>query len=219
MEPLVLTVDMAGLPQAWVPLEDAITYHAKHLVAWSIGDIVREFRGGWQRNGVRSRIATKSILAIKGTVPGEHFHTPGLTNALLFARDRQLCAYCGQRFMLRDLSRDHVVPVSRGGRDVWTNSVTACRRCNTKKANRSPEVADMPLLYVPYVPNRHEHFILRNRRILADQMEYLLAGVPRTSRLYAAPQLSLGAAGLSRATQAKTFVTGSPSNCQPWATI
>jgi hypothetical protein len=43
----------------------------------------------------------------------------------------------------------------------------------------------MPLLYVPYVPNRHEHFILRNRRILADQMEYLLAGVPRTSRLHA----------------------------------
>jgi len=190
VDPLVLTVDMAGLPQAWVALEDAITYHAKHLVAWSVGDVVREFRGGWQRNGLRSRIATKSILAIKGSVPGEHFHTPGLTNALLFARDRQLCAYCGQRFMLRDLSRDHVVPVSRGGRDVWTNSVTACRRCNTKKANRSPEAADMPLLYVPYVPNRHEHFILRNRRILADQMEYLLAGVPRTSRLYADTRLS-----------------------------
>jgi 5-methylcytosine-specific restriction endonuclease McrA len=190
VEPLVLTVDMSGLPQAWVALEDAITYHAKQLVAWSVGDVVREFRGGWQRNGTRSRIATKSILAIKGTIPGGHFHTPGLTNALLFARDRQLCAYCGQRFLLRDLSRDHVVPVSRGGRDVWTNSVTACRRCNTKKANRSPEIAGMPLLYVPYVPNRHEHFILRNRRILADQMEYLLAGVPRSSRLYAATKLS-----------------------------
>ena len=148
VEPLVLTVDMSGLPQAWVALEDAITYHAKQLVAWSVGDIVREFRGGWQRNGTRSRIATKSILAIKGTIPGGHFHTPGLTNALLFARDRQLCAYCGQRFMLRDLSRDHVIPVSRGGRDVWTNSVTSCRRCNTKKANRSPEIAGMPLLYV-----------------------------------------------------------------------
>ena len=92
--------------------------------------------------------------------------------------------------MLRDLSRDHVIPVSRGGRDVWTNSVTSCRRCNTKKANRSPEIAGMPLLYVPYVPNRHEHFILRNRRILADQMEYLLAGVPRTSRLYSSARES-----------------------------
>ena len=43
---------------------------------------MREFRGGWQRNGTRSRISTKSILAIKGTIPGGHFHTPGLTNPL-----------------------------------------------------------------------------------------------------------------------------------------
>jgi 5-methylcytosine-specific restriction endonuclease McrA len=93
--------------------------------------------------------------------------------------------------MLRDLSRDHVVPVSRGGTDTWTNAVTACRGCNTQKGGRSPEQARMPLLYVPYVPNRHEHFILRNRRILADQMEYLLAGVPRTSRLHAVPNAAL----------------------------
>lgn len=184
MEPLVLTVDMAGLPQAWVDLEEAITYHAKQMVAWSLGREVREFRGGWQRNGERSRIATKSILAIKGTGAGAHLHAPGLTNPMLFARDRQLCAYCGKRFLIRELSRDHVVPVSRGGRDSWTNTVTACRGCNTRKGGRSPEQAEMPLLYVPYVPNRHEHFILRNRRILADQMEYLLAGVPRTSRLH-----------------------------------
>jgi len=190
MEPLVLTVDMAGLPQAWVALEEAITYHAKQMVAWSLGYEIREFRGGWQRNGVRSRIATKSILAIKGSVPGRLVHAPGLTNALLFARDRHLCAYCGEGHMSRDLSRDHVVPVSHGGRDSWTNSVTACKKCNIRKANRTPEQANMPLIYVPYVPNRHEQFILRNRRILADQMEYLLAGVPRTSRLYARSALS-----------------------------
>jgi 5-methylcytosine-specific restriction endonuclease McrA len=165
MDPLVLTVDMAGLPQAWVELEEAITYHAKQMVAWSLGAVVREFRGGWQRDGSRSRIATKSILSIKGSAGRPHSHTPGLTNPMLFARDRQVCAYCG-------------------GRDTWMNSVTACRGCNTRKGNRSPEQANMPLLYIPYVPNRHEHFILRNRRILADQMEYLLAGVPRTSRLH-----------------------------------
>ena len=184
MDPLVLTVDMAGLPQAWVELEEAVTYHAKQLVAWSVGQYVREFRGGYQKNGERSRIATKLIIAIKGSGAAKYGHVPGLTNALLFARDHQLCAYCGHRFMVRDLSRDHVTPVSRGGRDVWTNAVTACRRCNTQKGGRSPDQSGMPLLYVPYVPNRHEHFILRNRRILADQMEYLLAGVPKTSRLY-----------------------------------
>lgn len=182
MQALVLTLDMAGLPQGWVGLEEAITYHAKQLVAWSIGNSLVEFHGGYQKNGERSSIATKSMLAIKGSMT-RHVHTPGLTNSLLFARDRNVCAYCGQQFPLRDLSRDHVAPMSKGGKDNWTNSVTACFRCNTRKANRTPEQANMPLLYVPYVPNRHEHFILRNRFILADQMEYLLVGVPKTSRL------------------------------------
>jgi len=110
--------------------------------------------------------------------------TPGLTNFLLFNRDRQLCGYCGERFSVRDLSRDHIIPASRGGRNLWTNVVTSCRSCNTHKANRTPEEARMVLLYVPYAPNRYEHFILRNRRILADQMEYLMSGVPRSSRLH-----------------------------------
>jgi 5-methylcytosine-specific restriction endonuclease McrA len=188
MDPLVLTVDMAGFPQAWVELEEAITYHAKQMVAWSLGAVVREFRGGWQRDGSRSRLSTKSILSIKGSAGRPLSHTPGLTNPMLFARDRQICAYCGGRFQYRDLSRDHIIPASRGGRDTWMNSVTACRSCNTRKGNRAPEQANMPLLYIPYVPNRHEHFILRNRRILADQMEYLLAGVPRTSRLHSLPR-------------------------------
>ena len=183
MDPLVLAVDMAGLPQAWVELEEAITYHAKQMVAWSLGAVVREFRGGWQRDGTRSRLSTKSIIAIKGTGAGQHMHVPGLTNAMLFMRDRQVCAYCGRRFQLRDLSRGHVIPMSKGGRDSWMNTVTACRSCNTRKGNRTPESARMPLLYVPYVPNRHEHFILRNRRILADQMEFLRQHVSANSRI------------------------------------
>jgi 5-methylcytosine-specific restriction endonuclease McrA len=83
------------------------------------------------------------------------------------------------------LSRDHIVPLSRGGEDRWMNVVTACRGCNSKKDNRTPEAARMPLLYLPYVPNRHEHMILQNRRILVDQMQYLMARVPKHSRLHA----------------------------------
>ncbi len=65
------------------------------------------------------------------------------------------------------------------------NVVTACRACNHRKANRTPAQAKMPLLYTPYVPTLWEDFILRNRRILADQMEFLRAHVPRNSRLAA----------------------------------
>jgi 5-methylcytosine-specific restriction endonuclease McrA len=81
------------------------------------------------------------------------------------------------------LTREHIKPQGQGGQDVWTNVVTACRGCNHRKGNRTPEQARMPLLYVPYKPNLWEDFILRNRRILADQMTFLAAHLPEGSRL------------------------------------
>ena len=81
--------------------------------------------------------------------------------------------YCGARHKDGALTRDHVVPISRGGRDRWSNVVTACKSCNTRKGNRTPEEARMALLAVPYVPNWAEYLALSNRKILADQMEFL----------------------------------------------
>ena len=71
------------------------------------------------------------------------------------------------------LTSDHVKPISKGGRDSWSNVVTACRRCNTHKGSRSLETIGMKLLAVPYVPNVAEYLVLRNRKILGDQMEFL----------------------------------------------
>lgn len=98
--------------------------------------------------------------------------------------NRGFCAYCGGRFRFDELTREHIVPVSRGGRDSWMNCITACRACNGHKGSRLPEEARMSLLYLPYVPSLHEDMILRGRRIVADQMDFLLASVPRSSRLH-----------------------------------
>jgi hypothetical protein len=185
---MILALDMSGQPNRWIMIEEAITYHARRMVAWSLGDVVATYHGGLSRlTGERSELSTHSIIAVKGAweLVHDHHAEPHLTNAALFARDRHLCAYCGGTFRERDLSRDHVVPVYRGGRDRWMNVVTACRACNIRKGGRTPEGAHMPLLYAPYVPNRYEHLILQNRKILDDQMEYLLAKVPRHSRLFA----------------------------------
>lgn len=181
----VLALDLAGAPRKWVSAETAVTYYAKSLVAYGIGNQPILFHGGWQRNGTRSLISVDNIIAVRGSefVADAFDRVPALTNLKLFARDRRVCAYCGGRFRTHELSREHVVPVSRGGQDTWTNLVTACRSCNTRKANRTPEEAGMRLLYLPYVPSRWEDFILANRYILADQMEYLLARVPAGSRL------------------------------------
>jgi hypothetical protein len=66
--------------------------------------------------------------------------------------------------------------------------VTACKKCNTKKNNHTLDEVGMKLVYVPYTPVHHEHMIFKNRRILADQMEYLLAGVPKHSRIWDSPE-------------------------------
>ncbi len=101
---------------------------------------------------------------------------------MLFRRDRMICAYCGETFARGDLTRDHIVPRSKGGADTWTNCVTACLRCNQAKGAR--RVDDFrPLLYVPYAPCRNEQFILSRRTILADQMDYLAAKLPKHSRV------------------------------------
>jgi len=146
-------------------------------------------RGGTQRaTGLQSVIRASSIIAIKGKdFIVRHFdHEPTLTKEMLLARDRHLCAYCAQSFRFGELDMEHIVPISKGGATSWMNLVAACKACNNRKANRTPEAAGMKLHYVPYVPNRYEAFILSNRKILADQMEFLLLGVPKSSRMHAA---------------------------------
>ena len=64
------------------------------------------------------------------------------------------------------------------------NVVTACRACNERKGSRLPEEAQMQLVYAPYIPNRAEFLILANRRILADQMEFLKQHVAAHSRIH-----------------------------------
>jgi hypothetical protein len=132
-------------------------------------------------------IRASSIIAIKGKdfIVRNFAHAPTLTKEMLLARDRYVCAYCANRFRVDQLDMEHIVPRSKGGEDSWMNLVAACKACNSRKANRTPEAAGMKLHYVPYVPNRYEAFILSNRKILADQGEFLRQGVPKTSRVHA----------------------------------
>ncbi len=183
----VLQLDVSGRPQAWISAKEAAVIYASDGVAWTLGDAFRVLRGGTQRaTGLPSRIEVHSIIAVRGAIPSRAWRqTPALSNPKLFVRDRCVCAYCGGTFHIDDLTREHIVPVSRGGSDSWMNCITACRSCNGRKGNRLPEEARMGLLYLPYVPSLHEDMILRGRRILADQMEFLLASVPRHSRLHA----------------------------------
>lgn len=180
----VLAVDIAGTPRKWIGFDHAILYHAKGQVAWSLGEVVARYRGGHQRDGHQSVLETPSIIAIRGQgFDLSRRSKVNLTNRTLFGRDRNVCAYCGDRHTSNHLSRDHIVPQSLGGADTWLNCVTACQSCNHAKGSKTLSEAGLELLYVPYEPNWFESMILQNRHILADQMEYLMSGVPKTSRI------------------------------------
>jgi len=70
----------------------------------------------------------------------------------IYARDRYKCQYCGDRFSTEDLTYDHVIPKSRGGRTEWKNIVTCCIDCNRKKGGRKPSEASMKLIRKPKRP-------------------------------------------------------------------
>lgn len=74
------------------------------------------------------------------------------TRANIYARDSYTCQYCDREFDSEDLTFDHVIPSSLGGRKSWENIVTACIDCNRRKDNRTPEQAGMKLRTAPRKP-------------------------------------------------------------------
>jgi hypothetical protein len=182
----VLQLDIQGTPQAWISLEHAALHVASDAVAWvdGKGPLVT-LRGGFNvSRGCPSLIDVHPIMALRGASRVNLFDVvPVFAKAKLFRRDRFTCAYCAQVFKECDLQCEHIVPESRGGGGTWTNLVTACGRCNGKKANRTPEEAGMALVYLPYVPSRFEDFLLEGRHIRADVHEWLATRLPKGSRL------------------------------------
>lgn len=70
----------------------------------------------------------------------------------IFERDKSTCQYCGTKLAKSELTIDHVMPRSRGGRDTWDNLVLACVKCNVRKGDRTPVEAAMPLIRRPHKP-------------------------------------------------------------------
>lgn len=99
-----------------------------------------------------------------------------VTNTFLFARDEYTCQYCGRhRSNLgyrESLTRDHVVPKSRGGGNGWTNVVAACSRCNLEKGDRLPREAGMSLGKRPSEPN-HVELVWAVRKVTPIQAKYI----------------------------------------------
>ncbi len=92
------------------------------------------------------------------------------------------CVYCGPRFRVEDLTFDHVIPKSKGGPGSFDNLVPSCRDCNSKKADRTPKQAGMPLLSEPYHPSRAKlnslalQFVTQKKDLHKSWIDYIYWG-------------------------------------------
>jgi len=181
-----LRIDATGLPLEWIDFREAAKLYSVGDVLYTLGEELYTIRGGINaKSGLRSQIEINSIIATRGR--SKHFQqklsgfTPPLNNQTLFKRDDHLCLYCGSQYSKRELTRDHVTPISKGGNDIWQNVVSACKRCNNIKGGKTPEEASMRLLAIPFAPSYTEYILLQGRNILADQMSFLLSHISNSS--------------------------------------
>lgn len=124
----------------------------------------------------RRRVPCPAVIRLVRYVHVPRRFRRQVTNTFLFARDEYCCQYCGRhRRELRGrqfLTRDHVLPLSRGGDNSWTNVVTSCSTCNNRKGDRLPEEAGMTLRTEPGEPN-HVHLVWAVRRVTPVQAKYI----------------------------------------------
>ncbi|WP_075187854.1 HNH endonuclease [Teredinibacter haidensis] len=175
MEAKILRLNMAGQPIEWLSWKETACLYARGIIGWTLGGVVKKARGGYSRmTGRQTVIPLPAIIACEGSRMAPLRRNPPLSNSALFSRDNYQCLYCGSYFEFSYLSRDHVHPTSRGGKDKWENVVASCKRCNQRKGGSLLSEISMELLALPYRPNPSEYLALINtERIRGDQMEYL----------------------------------------------
>lgn len=113
----------------------------------------------WVRT-VRMSIAVPRIIRLFGydRLPKQSVK---LNRRNIYARDRNICQYCGERFPTSELSLDHVKPRSQGGQNTWQNLVCSCVSCNSRKGGRTPEQSGMHPIRKPAQPRRNPVINLR----------------------------------------------------------
>ncbi len=172
MEKRVLVLNLDHYPIAVVPVQKAMVLllleKAQLLSAYELLEI-RTISRTFAYPAV-IRLAHYKHIPYKGVL---------LNRANLFRRDRGECQYCGST---RQLTIDHVIARSKGGKTSWTNLVTACNRCNVLKGDKTPEQVGMQLRIPPFVPTLSYFLASYAERQAPEWLPYLETAMiePRT---------------------------------------
>ncbi len=171
----VFRVRCLALNASFEPLTMVPVRRALRLVIDGKAEIVEADAGRVARSE-RLAIPRPAVIRLVKFVHVPRRFRRQVTNTFLFARDGYRCQFCSRtQAQLRTrecLTRDHLVPLSRGGTNAWTNVVTACSTCNARKGSHLPEELGMHPLRPPIEPH-FVHLAWAVRRLTPTQAKYI----------------------------------------------
>lgn len=97
------------------------------------------------------------------------YNTLKLSRYNIFTRDNNQCQYCAKKLNFKEMTIDHVIPKSLGGKNTWNNVVTCCAKCNVLKNNRTPQQANMKLIKRPKMPKNSNLFYCDEENNMPDE--------------------------------------------------
>jgi 5-methylcytosine-specific restriction endonuclease McrA len=131
---------------------------------------------------VALRVPKIIVLALYEKLPRMEVR---FTRRNVFLRDKHTCQYCAKTFSEAELNLDHVLPRDKGGRTTWENIVTSCIRCNTRKANKLPQEANMHPLRKPAAPRWRPMFGMKENSNSDESWGHFIDPDPSTVRMSA----------------------------------
>ncbi len=136
------------------------TYEPLRVVSWqrAVTLLIKgkvEVLAAYDRviRGVSISLEHPSVLRLRDRVRvAKRFHHVPFSRTNTYLRDKHCCQYCGRRLPGSELTLDHVLPASQGGRKDWENIVTCCAECNRRKGGQTPRQVGLQLTRVPKRP-------------------------------------------------------------------
>jgi 5-methylcytosine-specific restriction endonuclease McrA len=149
---------------------DPETYQEHDILTWADASEAKAQFSDAVIHTPRLRLIVPEVIRLTG-YEGQGERSVVFSRRNIFKRDKYTCCYCGAQPGPAELTIDHIIPKSKGGRSEWTNCVLACFKCNAKKADRTLEQTGMVLRKVPKKPKwtALSHIPISQRRMSWDQ--------------------------------------------------
>ena len=143
-------VNVLKLDSSFKPVE-VISWQEAVVLTWLNKAWAVEYTDKWVRSA-KEAFQIPSVIVLFRYIDEKFFSLP-CTRKNILARDDHQCQYCGNYFRERDLTIDHVIPKSKGGKNEWDNVVAACRACNQRKSDYLLENSPVSLIRKPKKPS------------------------------------------------------------------